>query len=274
MATIVVLEHEFQREQMSQWSMIRAYAERWRQHGHVVLWHYGPGDPPAGDLAILHVNPSVVPQEYLRLLSFYPRVLNSAVLDISKTTFSQHILTPDDPWTGPVIVKTNANYRGLPEAKLRATATQAGTAANVRASPLIRKYLIYDTLADVPKEMWQTRGLIVERFLPERDERGRYCVRIWTFLGDRQRCVIWRSYYPLVKADNVVRSEPVDPPETLHRWREHLGFDFGKFDYVVYDGQEILLDVNRTPTYPDPNDPVVREAVAQLAPGIRYYLQG
>ena len=28
-----------------------------------------------------------------------------------------------------------------------------------------------------------------------------------------------------------------------------MGFDYGKFDYVIRDGQVVLFDVNRTPAH-------------------------
>jgi len=40
----------------------------------------------------------------------------------------------------------------------------------------------------------------------------------------------------------------ISVPEELHAMWARLGFDFGKFDYVVRDGQIVLLDANRTPT--------------------------
>jgi len=53
-----------------------------------------------------------------------------------------------------------------------------------------------------------------------------------------------------VKSWNVTRREilPETPPE-LRAARKSLGFDFGKFDYVIRDGKAVLFDANRTPTY-------------------------
>ncbi|TGD65199.1 hypothetical protein EYC08_08965 [Tabrizicola sp. WMC-M-20] len=56
--------------------------------------------------------------------------------------------------------------------------------------------------------------------------------------------------HPLVRVKSIVSHEYLDqpPPEPILRLREEMGFDFGKFDYVVHDGQEILLDANKTPS--------------------------
>ena len=68
------------------------------------------------DLVLLHVNLSVVPDEYLELASRYPIVVNGKAKDIRKSTYSTLRVTRDDPYAGPVIVKSNLNYAGVPEA--------------------------------------------------------------------------------------------------------------------------------------------------------------
>ena len=40
-------------------------------------------------------------------------------------------------------------------------------------------------------------------------------------------------------------TEPV--PEELRQTRRQLGFDYGKFDYGVVNGEVVLYDANRTP---------------------------
>jgi hypothetical protein len=118
--------------------------------------------------------------------------------------------------------------------------------------------------------VWGVPGLVVERFLPER-EGPDYCVRVWTFFGDRERSVRWIAPDPIVKASNMTRREEVEVPEAIRAWRSRLGFDFGKFDYVRHGERWVLLDVNRTPTYP-------RAAAGQnpldaLSEGIAQYLR-
>jgi hypothetical protein len=51
--------------------------------------------------------------------------------------------------------------------------------------------------------------------------------------------------------------------------REALGFDYGKFDYVEHDGEPILLDANKTPTFR--GDPEAQR-VRWLSSGIEAFL--
>jgi hypothetical protein len=44
-------------------------------------------------------------------------------------------------------------------------------------------------------------------------------------------------------------------PISRRNERARLGFDFGKFDFVVHEGQSVLLDTNRTPS----SSPALRE---------------
>ncbi len=271
MATIVILEHALQRGLELPY-MVYGLAARWRARGHRVLVHHGTEDPPAGDLAIVNVDLSVIPAPYRALFARYPRVINGAVLDVSKTGFSLDLLDRHSDWIGPVIVKTDANYGGRPEQLLRSMAGSAEAARDIPAGPVAHEYPIYRSLREVPAQVWASPGLVVERFLPERDEAGFY-VRVWVFLGDRDRSTRWRASGPVVKADNVLERVPVEVPDELRAWRERLHFDFGKFDYVRHGNRWVLLDVNRTPAYPvpdaGPDDPVLQT----LAPGLDAYLR-
>jgi hypothetical protein len=53
--------------------------------------------------------------DYRRIIDHYPMVINGSVTDISKTVFSDLLVTRDSGYPGPVIVKTNANYGGMRE---------------------------------------------------------------------------------------------------------------------------------------------------------------
>lgn len=58
------------------------------------------------------------------------------------------------------------------------------------------------------------------------------------------------SEEPLVKAHSSVRTVYLDEkvPDALLKVRREMGFDFGKFDFVIHTGEVILLDVNKTPS--------------------------
>jgi hypothetical protein len=268
MATIVVLEHEFQKD-IYQPYMVYPLADFWREAGHSVLFHYGTANslPPA-DIAVLHVDMTVIPVDYVAALAAYPRVVNGAVRDIGKRSFSTGLLERDSDWAGPVIVKTNENDGGRPDTRMRQRANDLGRDVIPR-STLLPDYLICDSLGEVPDHVWADPGLIVEKFLPERDERG-YYVRIWTFLGDRERSNRYRGDSPVIKSDIMNFDRQVEVPSEIRAWRERLGCDFGKFDYVCPEGRPVLLDVNHTPCVPRflGDNPELMASFRRLSEGI------
>jgi len=69
---------------------------------------------------------------------------------------------------------------------------------------------------------------------------------MYQFLGDRWRCARLASPHALIKADRSVSVEQIEPHPEVLRWREELNLDYGKLDYVVPDGEPVLLDVNKT----------------------------
>ena len=116
------------------------------------------------------------------------------------------------------------------------------------------------------------RGLVVEKFLPEQDERGFY-LRSWMFLGDKDRSHRLRSAAPVIKRTNVIDREEVPVPDEIRSWREKLHFDFGKFDYVIHRGRPILLDVNRTPgANPEVGSTAGQQSIIALAEGMNTFL--
>lgn len=268
-ATIAIVEHELQ-QGFGLPYMAHALANFWREAGHRVLVHYGADRLPPADVALLNVDMTVVPPDYLAALRHYPRVINETVRDIGRRTFSACLLERDSEWSGPVIVKTNANDSGRPEARLRQRASELGR-GGIPDSPLLPDYLVCESLGEVPEYVWADPGYVVEKFLPERDERG-YWIRVWTFLGDRERSNRYHSEVAIIKPrTSSGLSEPVEVPDDIRRWRDRLGFDFGKFDYVCPDGgAPVLLDVNRTPCMPGniAEDAVLQKSFRALATGI------
>ena len=78
----------------------------------------------------------------------------------------------------------------------------------------------------------------------------------------------------MVKGYNGFNYEMIEPDESIRKFRRDLGFDYGKFDYVVHEGETVLLDINPTPTYADGIDtPEVRHELSSvLAKGITQWL--
>lgn len=271
MATILVLAHERDGFHARPF-LLKGFFSHWIEAGHFVVVHTGTRDLPSTDVAILHVDLTVVPPEYLAALNGHPVVVNGATATISKRTYSQLLVGRDDGYTGPVIVKTDANAGGQPEV-LHA---RAGAAPGAQASlpvPLLRgRYPIYRSAASVPEHVWRDPRLVVERFVPERDPRG-YALRVYTFFGDRERATRVVGRHPVVKGQDIVERIQVSVPDELRQWRRRLGFDYGKFDYVVHEGRPILLDANRTPTIPGNLAPQIHAGMKDLADGIDSFLR-
>jgi hypothetical protein len=262
---MVIIQHETLGARFPD-SMLKLLAGFWQEWGHEIWIASGTEGLPEADIAVLHVDLSVVPQAYADAANHYPRVVNGAALDIRKRLVSSNLVTPADDWNGPVIVKTDLNYFGVPEALTSRAQASLGREP-VHAPPVLDTYPIYDNLQSVPGEVWSQPSLVVERFLPEWSEEEGYSLRTWIFFGGRERCTRHLCREPIVKARNLIRAGPVPVPDFLRAERERLGFDYGKFDFVIHDGQAVLLDANKTPG-PPPSSPDAMERNARLAGGI------
>jgi hypothetical protein len=250
--------------------------DTWRRSGTEVMILRGTDALPMTDVLILHVDLTVIPQDYINFSGRYPVVINGAVHDISKRKISGNLVRADDTYQGAVIVKSDLNCGGnrefLHRSKLYQQASERvhrGWGYRLRQN----EYPIYPSAAAVPRAVWRNPRLVVERFMPER--RGDYyCLRQWVFLGDRELSQRVFSRDPIVKAHSVVEREyDVPVPDALRTIRSQLGFDYGKFDYVVFDGEVQLLDANRTPTVnPGTTSPRLDAIVDELAQGLAFFL--
>ena len=266
MGTILVLAHERDRFDHRHF-LVKSLLPHWREMGHVVLTHEGTSRPPEADAAILHVDCTLVPDEYVAAVRSYRVPINAATRDIGKRAVSEELVQPFDSWSGPVIVKTNANAGGLPEILHAQVALERGEVPGPRARYVAKRYPIYESIHAVPVALRFDPELVVEKFLPERDPRG-YATRHWIFLGDRGWCTRIVSPHPIVKGADAVDRAYVDVPEAIRAHRQRLGFDFGKFDFVIHDGRAVLIDANRTPTVPAKLSDRMRADLAELALGI------
>lgn len=208
-------------------------------------------------------------------------VLNGAVLDISKKSYSRLAVNETSDWDGPVIVKSNFNHFGIPEAD----------GAEHRQSPLHRfrawlaekdwrmarmlprgRYPVLERMDEAPQWVWRDPDLLVEKFLPERTEDGHFGVRGWMFFGDKGYAYRNVGSDPLVKVASSIRTEHFgDAPAALHEMRRSMKFDFGKFDYVEHGDEIYLLDANKTPSYPAPKA-TLSPRVLLLSEGIECFL--
>lgn len=274
---IVILVHKRDRFEKINYCLY-GIAEYWREKGLQVSISYGCDSYVEADLAVLHVDLTEIPEDYLAFIHQYPVVINGKVSDISKRVISSNLIHPGDDYTGKVIVKTNLNCGGAPERKImkRAPGLRKYVDRLRRALPwrfgAETRYRIFPSVEQVPRFVWHNPDLIVEKFVPECHD-GLYCLRTWVFLGDKETNSLSYSHQPIIKSGNVIRREIVaDIPDEIRQMRKDLGFDFGKFDYAVVDGRVILYDANRTPTLGQFTKEQYLSSIHLLAEGIHGYL--
>jgi hypothetical protein len=271
MAIILVLVHEHDLFAARSF-LAKALFSHWEAMGHRVVVHAGAAGAPAADLAILHVDRTVVADEYIDAVRAYPLSINAATRDIGKRVVSESLVGPYDAWSGPVIVKTNANAGGIPERMHEEVARRKGIAPPPTARFTSERYQIYESAANVPTELRLDHDLVVERFVPERDPRG-YASRHWLFLGDAGWCSRVVGPHPIVKGVDILERRYVDVPDAICAHRKRLGFEFGKIDFVLHEGRPVLLDANRTPALPANLVEPLRGNLAELARGIEAWLE-
>jgi hypothetical protein len=235
--TIVILFQAGLTQARSQNYAIARYARIWTADGHNVLATPGVANAPPGDVVIVHVDLSVVPDEYLETARKYPVALNAEIRDIRKSTFSKQLLKRGDPYDGPVIVKTDLNHAGVPE----------GFVNEQLQRPFERPdlYPVYSHPSRVPNGYWDDPGLIVEKLLAER-EGDLYCVRFYNFIGDHGTCIRLKGPNPIVNGTTKTQSEVIEPDPEILKLRKEIKLDYGKLDYVMYDGRAVVVDVNKT----------------------------
>ncbi|HET6361317.1 MAG TPA: hypothetical protein VFH11_04605 [Gemmatimonadota bacterium] len=226
-------------------------------------------DAAQADLAIQHVSLSVVPPAYQQLAARFPRTVNGLAVDIRKRRFSRLLVGREDSYGGAVIVKTDRNAGGWREHRVSPWWRRMAEAAlpwRMRRFVRPEDYPVFPGSRLVPHGVWANRNLVVERFVPEREGEWYVC-RHWLFLGSREVTRRTASSHPVVKFRGVMEptSEPI--PVELRAIREELGFDYGKFDYGIVDGEVVLYDVNRTPGAA-PDAWLHAGTVDALAPGI------
>jgi hypothetical protein len=256
---------------------ISLLSKAWREQGLDVEFAREYADD--AQLCILHHDKTRLSKDAIPVAPNGAKSLNGDVLDISKRLFSTLQLTPQSDWTGPVIVKSDLNHFGLQDgggarADLISRARRRLARHSWRWARMLpeKHYPVLPSLNDVPNWVWNDQDLLVEKFLPEYSEDGLYCVRGWIFFGNQGYAYRSLSTDPMVKAASVVRSEFLDDvPAELIALRKQMKFDFGKFDYVVHDGMPILLDANKTPTYPT-SDGTPTPRTRLLAKGIEAFL--
>ena len=267
---IALLFHEADTPESLDDYAVTGLAEVWREEGHEVSVLFGPGGRPEADLVFVHVDLSVVPDAYLDFAARFPVAVNGRVRDIRKSAFSPHLLGADDAWDGPVIVKSDRNFGGLPEARRGILRQDGRGLAPPIANPL--DYPVYGSLREVPREVVECQDLVVQKFLPEMED-GLFFIRTYQFLGDRSTCIRIGARHPIVKNETKVFRTAARPHPDVLALRARLGFDYGKFDYVERDGGALVLDLNKTTGSARNLTPEMREARRIRAGGLHSFFQ-
>lgn len=263
---IAVLMHQNARALPLTRYSITHLAYRWANDGNKVMFIFGDKQFVPADIAIVHVDLSVVPNSYLELANRYPIVINGRVRDIRKSNISKNLLSYGNPYPGKVIVKSNLNFAGMPERIVMATDNQQ----NQMDFKLPKDYRIYDNISEVPEKYFNNIRFVIEKFLPEREDDF-FCVRNYLFLGDQTICYKSMSHKPVINGSAWESIEIVEPHPEVLAWREELHFDYGKFDYVLHEGKPILLDANKTVGVP-PKFHALEEIWNKRAKGLYSFL--
>lgn len=267
--------------------MIDELAELWREEGLEVIEIYGIDRFVPADIVILHVDLSVVPPDYLEFTRQYPVALNTGLTDIRKETISLHLLKPGDPYVGPVIVKSNLNYAGAPERKLKEAELRQSAfwlkRLQHRIFPFLKKpppfqsnleYQIFDQVEDVPKSLFNNPDVVVEKFFHYQHEDF-YCIHNLYIFGDHQTGVRLMGNHPIVNGRTYKRIDFVDPHSEILEQMANIPLDYGKIDYVFDEGKVVIIDINKTvgdSRKVFQRTPELARFYKTLAAGIHFYL--
>jgi len=279
--SIAVIFHEHERKRNLPDFAIWHLARIWREQGLEVRFLFGTKKYLPADLAIVHVDLTVVPQEYIEFARRYPVSLNGRIKDIRKSLISKNRVFLDDGYEGPVIVKSELNYAGQPKRKLLRSALSRALfrmachwpfkwPAGSHPEPYFRSpadYLIFRSPSLVPADWFGRDDILVEKFVPEIQD-GLYCLRSFSFLGNHGICTLRKSRHPIVNLSTTIHREVVDVHPEIMKLTQALGFEYGKFDYVIHDGVPVLLDANKTPGAA--RDASYLAICAEWAKGIHY----
>lgn len=254
---IAILFHENDNATTIAHSLISRFSKLWEEDGHEIFHLFGIEKAVPADLLFVHVDLSIVPDSYLEFAKQYDITVNAQVKDIRKSVFSNNLIDRDSDWNGPVIVKTDRNCGGIPERvrsgligklnkKFLGYLNHPFMQSLILSPSSSEEYHIFNHICEVPFSCFIDKRVIVEKFIPER-EGDDYCIRMFSFLGDRMICAKLKGKEPIVKGENTEKIErSIKPHPDIINMRRKLGFEYGKFDYVVVDGEAILLDANKT----------------------------
>ena len=263
--------------------MIGPMSDRWRDRGAEVIDIIGTGTSVPVDVLLCHVDLSVVPEEYRRFAQNHPRVINLSATDIRKRSYLDDLVGIDDPYSGPVIVKSNLNHGGFPERLLEPRGSGLGRIANGILRRLRRRigmvdeiryksdYVIHQERSSVPPVRFHD-GSVIQPFRPERQD-GNFVLREYYFLGDIEILNTEVGSDPVLTTGRQVECIQDSPPAEVRAIRDRLRLDYGKIDYGCPDGEVIVYDANKcVGTRSNPGEAVLKLA-AVLSQGIDTWIE-
>ncbi|WP_424963401.1 hypothetical protein [Ekhidna sp.] len=267
MIRIGILIHENQNGFLRFSYLINELIKHWNSKGYKIYILKGANQRPQLDLLINHVDVTKLPPQYCELIQHYPNVINGKTLDISKRNISTQLVSQHSDYQGPVIVKPNRNARGLTD-----IAMSVPNGAVVLKGELSRAkknivYRVFESLQSVPAAYFSNEELVIEKYLPER-EGDMFYLRVCILLGDKHISARVGSKSGVIKGVNVISREIVETPQALLDEMKRRGFDYGKVDYGIHQGEIIIYDTNRTPGHSSNN---IQNATL-LADGIESFI--
>jgi hypothetical protein len=281
-AIICHINHEFSGLKY----LISLLADRWAAEGHHIEFVSGYRGFRPADLALLHVDLSVVPRKYVSFARQYPIVLNNKILDIRKSRISPNLVGPNSNYLGQVIMKTDLNAGGYPEyacewypvkeqrTHMRLWRKLKFNIFGAEPPPMPGKqYQIFDNIKKIPKKMLSRPGYVIEKFFPEIQD-GLYFTRRCYVLGNRAITHRMGNPNPLGGGFAPV-FEWIDNSAEILNIAKSFRLDYGAIDYTVCEGEANFFDINKTLGVDILENEEVRKnietIVNHLAPGIRAF---
>lgn len=250
---LIILHHDYTDLRDKDAYFIYSLIPHWQRRGIEVKHWTGTRDLPEGDAVLVHVDLSVVPSRFLKAALRYPLAFNSRMEDIRKSALPGRnlCLAASSAFLGAVVVKTELNHGGIPEKlffqKRRLSLPLVESWDLFRASRLVEPltYPVYGSAAEVPGNIWKDPRYVVEKFLPEM-EGNNYVLRYAYFLGKARIGYRILGKNPILRWAGKVAEELSPIPPEVSAFREKIGLDYGKIDFVVHQGGAVILDVNKT----------------------------
>ena len=252
MIRIGILIHKNQYKFLQCSYLINELMKHWGHKGYKICILKGTKHRPPLDLLINHVDLTTLPPEYCHLIKHYPNVVNGKILDISKRKVSKQLLNKNSDYQGSVIVKLNQNSSGIPEIAHSIPNGAILLRKEIHEVKKATNHIVFPSIKSVPEKYLFNEKYVIEKYLPEMEGKMFY-LRVCIFFGDNYVCAKVGSRSGVIKGQNVVSRELVEAPKSLIATLKEMGFDYGKVDFGIHNGEIVIYDTNRTPGHSSNN---------------------